>query len=112
MDLVDHYANIEVYRGDSWMGMVRRLARALQAVQLCEQVVDAENPPSSESLQALAATRSSAHNQAMNFIKCVIDLSGSRTNPGRRRDFIVIKSGYDSFLIESPAPKPAAPATS
>ena len=78
MDLVDHYANIEVYREDRWMKMVRRLARALQAVQRCEQVVDKENPPSSESLQALAATRSSAHSQAMQFIDCVIELSGSR----------------------------------
>lgn len=134
MDLVDHYANIEVYREDCWMKMVRRLARALQAVQRCEQVVD-EEPSSSKSLEALAATRSSAHNQAMIFIKCVIDLSGSRrvtdyevellmlalnqssahelaeflnlidrrTNPGRRHDFMVIKSGYDSFHIESPA---------
>ena len=107
MDLVDHYANIEVYRGGSWMEMVRRLARALQAVRLCKEVVDEEKPPSSESLQALAATRSSAHNQAMNFIKCVIDLSGSRTNPGRRRDFTVVESDY-GFHIESPA----APATS
>ena len=112
MNLVEHYANIAVYRGDSWMEMVQRLARALQAVRLCKEVVDEEKPPSSESLQALVATRSSAHGQAMNFIKCVIDLSGSRTNPGRRRDFIVIKSGYDSFLIESPAPKQAAPAIS
>lgn len=78
MNLVDHYANIEVYREDCWMEMVQRLARALQAVQLCEQVVDAEDPPSSESLQALDATRSSAHGQAMKFIDCVIDLSGSR----------------------------------
>ena len=78
MDLVDHYANIEVYRGGSWMEMVRRLARALQAVRLCKEVVDEEKPPSSESLQALAATRSSAHSQAMKFIYCVIKLSGSR----------------------------------
>ena len=77
MNLVEHYANIAVYRGDSWMEMVQRLARALQAVQLCEQVVDKENPPN-ESLEALAATRSSAHSQAMKFIDCVIKLSGSR----------------------------------
>ena len=77
MDLVDHYANIEVYRENCWMEMVRRLARALQAVQRCEQVVD-EEKPSSESFQALAATRSSAHSQAMQFIDCVIKLSGSR----------------------------------
>lgn len=144
MDLVDHYANIEVYREDCWMGMVRRLARALQAVQRCKQVVDEEEPPSSESLQALAATRNSAHSQAMQFIDCVIKLSGSRrvtdyevellmlaldqssahdlakllnlidrrTNPGRRRDFIVIKSGRNRFRIESPVSKQAAPATS
>ena len=144
MNLVEHYANIAVYRGDSWVEMVQRLARALQAVQLCEQVVDAEDPPSSESLQALDATRTSAHSQAMQFIDCVIKLSGSRrvtdyevellmlalnqssahelaellnlidrrANPDRRRDFMVIKSGYDSFLIESPAPKQAAPAIS
>lgn len=78
MYLVEHYANIAVYRGNSWMEMVRRLARALQAVQRCEQVVDKDEPPSSESLQALAATRSSAHSQAMKFIYCVIKLSGSR----------------------------------
>ena len=60
MNLVDHYANIEVHREDRWMEMVQRLARALQAVQRCKQVVDAEDPPSSESLQALDATRSSA----------------------------------------------------
>ena len=81
----------------------------------------------------------------MIFIKCVIDLSGSRrvtdyevellmlalnqssahglaellnlidrrANPDRRRrDFMVIKSGRNSFRIESPAPKQAAPAIS